>query len=141
MQGGRNANPYGIDPLIGLMDDSKPLRSKLLAVPSLKAKYMSYVKQLAQNHLDWTKVGPFLEKNRALIDAEVKADTRKNSSYEAFATSFALPAANQQGQPNGQGQPPMAGPGGPGMGGGSLRAFLAGRRTFLLNYQEAKEGQ
>lgn len=141
MQGGRNANPYGIDPLIGLMDDSKPLRSKLLAVPSLKAKYMSYVKQLAQNHLDWTKVGPFLEKNRALIDAEVKADTRKNSSYEAFAASFALPAANQQSQPNGQGQPPMAGPGGPGMGGGSLRAFLAGRRAFLLNYQEAKQGQ
>ncbi len=143
---GRNSSPYGIDPLIGLDDLSKPLRSRLLAVPALKARYLGYVNQIAKDQLDWAKIGPFIEKNRALIDAEVKADTRKTSTYEAFTASFILPATNQQNQSGVQGQPPMGGPGmgrpgmgGPGMGGGSLRAFLAGRRTYLLGYQEVKE--
>ena len=43
-----------IDPLVGLDDPSKPLRSKLLAVPALRAKYLAHVKELAEQWLDWT---------------------------------------------------------------------------------------
>ena len=32
-----------LDPLVGLNDATKPLRSKLLAVPALRARYMTYV--------------------------------------------------------------------------------------------------
>ena len=39
-------------------DESKPLRSKLLAVPALRARYLSYVRDIAEKWLDWKTLGP-----------------------------------------------------------------------------------
>ena len=75
-----------LDPLIGLDDPTKPLRSKLLAVPALRAKYLGYVREIAQKHLDWNTLGPRVAKYQALIAADVKTDTRKLYSTEAFTT-------------------------------------------------------
>ena len=69
---------------MGLDDPAKPLRSKLLAVPALRARYMAYVRQIAAKWLDSKTVGPLAQKYQALIAAEVKADTRKLAATEAF---------------------------------------------------------
>jgi hypothetical protein len=81
--GGHSAGPM-LDPLVGLDDLSKPLRSKLLAAPALRAKYLSYVRDIADRWLDWNKVAPLVVEYQTLIDAEVKADGRKLYGYERF---------------------------------------------------------
>ena len=73
-----------LDPLVGLNDASKPLRSKLLAVPALRAKYLAYTKEIATKWLDWKTLGPLVTKHHALIAADVKSDTRKLDSNESF---------------------------------------------------------
>jgi hypothetical protein len=66
-----------LDPLIGLDDTSKPLRSKLLAVPALRARYLGYVREIADKWLDWRTLQPLVQRYQAVIAADVKADTRK----------------------------------------------------------------
>ena len=73
-----------LDPLIGLNDTAKPLLSKLLAVPALRKRYLGYVRDIAENWLDWEKLGPIAREYQALIADDVKADTRKLDSTEAF---------------------------------------------------------
>ncbi len=73
-----------LDPLVGLDDAGKPLRSKLLAVPALRERYMGYVRDIATKWLDWEKLEPIIERYRALIAADVEADTRKLYSLEDF---------------------------------------------------------
>jgi spore coat protein CotH len=94
-----------LDPLVGLNDPSKPLRSRLLAVPALRERYLDYVRDIAQKHLSWLVLGPIAERYQALIAADVKIDTRKLYSYEEFQTGMA-----------------------------SLRRFVEQRRAYLLNY-------
>ena len=71
-----------LDPLIGMADTSKPLRSKLLAVPALRAKYLSYVKDIATKWLDWQTLGPIAHQSQALIAGEIAKDTRKLDTFE-----------------------------------------------------------
>jgi hypothetical protein len=96
-----------LDPLVGLNDSSKPLRSRLLAVPALRAKYLGYVREIAQKWMDWRTLEPMVEQYRALIIEEMKVDARKLYSFEAFQSGLS---------------------GGP----DSLRGFLDRRRAFLL---------
>jgi hypothetical protein len=77
-----------LDPLIGLEDPTKPLRSKLLAVPALRARYLGYVKQIASAWLDWNALGPRATKYHTLIADDVRSDTRKLDSNEAFAAGL-----------------------------------------------------
>lgn len=108
-----------LDPLTGLNDARKPLRSKLLAVPNLRATYLEYVRAVARDGLDWNKLGPIVKQNRDLIEHEIELDTRKLTSLDSFrrTTADTVPA----------------GPAGREM---SLRAFADQRRAYLLNYQE-----
>ena len=62
------------DPL-GALD--APLRAKLLAVPELREKYMSYVRDMSTKWLDWKTLGPLVEGYKTLIEADVKADTKR----------------------------------------------------------------
>ena len=114
---GRGFGPGGggpeLDPLIGLTDTTKPLRSKLLAVPALRARYLGYIRDIAQKHLDWKTLEPRLKQYQALIDADVKADTRKLYSYEAFQTGLSGPE-------------------------NTLQRFIEQRRQFLLNVTAPK---
>ena len=91
-RGGRGFGPGGggptLDPLIGLDDPSKPLRSKLLAVPGLRTRYLAYVREIAEKWLDWKKLGPMARTYQDLIREEVKLDTRKLYSTEAFETGL-----------------------------------------------------
>jgi len=119
-------NPFELDPLQGLTDARKPLRSRLLSIPALKKRYLEIVREMAAKDLDWTNIGPFIESTRKLLTAEVKADTRKNSPYEAFvaALSSQALASNASAQP-GQMRTQQ-----------SLKSFFQTRRNYLLNYKE-----
>jgi len=81
--GGRGGNAT-LDPLVGLGDPSKPLRSRLLAVPALQAKYLGYVRAIATKDLDWKTLGPIVMRYQALIRPYVEADTHKLDSIDAF---------------------------------------------------------
>jgi spore coat protein CotH len=75
-----------LDPLVNASDASKPLRSRLLAVPALRERYLGYVEEIATQWLDWNHVGPLVQQYQALIADEVDADTRKLYGDEAFRT-------------------------------------------------------
>jgi hypothetical protein len=95
-----------LDPLVGLNDSSKPLRSKLLAVPALRTRYLGYVRDIATRWLDWKTLEPMAVQHQTLIAADVKSDTRKLDSFEAFQSGLV-----------------------------GLKAFVDGRRAFLLGYK------
>jgi hypothetical protein len=84
-----NGGPTGPDPLVGLNDATKPLRSKLLAVPALRAKYLAYTREIASKWLDWKTLEPLATRYQALIAADVKADVRKLDSFGAFEGGLA----------------------------------------------------
>ena len=92
-EGGRGGFGFGggtdLDPLVALNDPSKPLRSRLLAVPALRARYLGYLKDIAQRHLDWAVQGPRVKQYQALIAEDVAADTRKLSDTSEFASDVA----------------------------------------------------
>lgn len=92
-----------LDPLVGLNDTTKPLRSKLLAVPALRQRYLGYVRDIATKWLDWKTLGPLAAKYQALITADVRVDTKKLSTFEAFESGV-----------------------------GGLRAFAEKRRALLV---------
>lgn len=85
--GGGGHGGVDLDPLTGLDSDRMPLRSRLLAVPELKERYLKYVAQISEQSLNWNNLGPVAIGYRDLISDLVKADTRKLTSYEAFLTA------------------------------------------------------
>jgi hypothetical protein len=114
-----------LDPLVAANDPNKPLISKLLAVPALRARYLAYVRVIADKWLDWSRLGPIAQQYHDLIAEEVKADTRKLDSYEAFEKGVLDDS-----------------PGGEGFGGGGrigIKSFADQRRAFLLEHPEVKK--
>lgn len=126
--GGRGVE---LEPLVGLTDTSKPLRSKLLAVPALRAKYLSCVKTIAETDLDWKALGPVVAAYRKLIEKEVELDTRKLDPFEAFQR-------NTDDAPQAAGAPAGGFGRGPGQG-MNVRAFAEQRAKFLLAHPEVKK--
>jgi hypothetical protein len=113
--GGRGGGPreggVNLDPLVGLDNDRTPLRSKLLAVPALRERYLACIRTIAENSLDWQNIGPIVADYRALVAEHVEADTKKLSTTDAFLTAT-TPDVDARGQ--------------------NLRRFLEARRKFLL---------
>lgn len=116
-----------LDPFAGSNDPNKPLISKLLAVPSLRQKYLGYVRDIATTWLDWNKLGPIATGYQSMLMSEVKADTRKLYSTEAFEKGLTEETSY-----------PAMGPFGsrPHMG---LKQFVEERRKFLLEYKEPEK--
>ncbi len=128
-EGDRGGRGVELDPFAGADDARKPLLSKLLAVPALRLRYTGYVRQIAEEWLDWNKLGPLAKQYQALIADEVKADTRKLASYEQFENGVAGAAESvEQGGMRGPGRAPM-----------SLKSFVEQRRAFLLNHPEIQK--
>jgi hypothetical protein len=123
--------PKGVelDPLIGLDDAKKPLRSRVLAVPSLRERYLAHVRTIAEESLGWAKLGPLVAQYRTLIEKEIAADTRKLSSFATFRKVTA-DAPEPSADPAQPGQHP---------GSMSLRAFADQRRAYLSNHPEIKK--
>jgi hypothetical protein len=68
-----------LDPLVAANDPTKPLLSKLLAVPALQTRYLGYVRDIADKWLDWEKLGPLARQYQSLIAEDVKTDTLEAS--------------------------------------------------------------
>jgi hypothetical protein len=111
-----------LDPLVAAKDASKPLLAELLAVPALRERYLARCRKIADQWLDWQRLGPLAQKLHDLIAAEVKADTRKLDSTEAFERSLTEDVA-------GNGFGPFAG------GSMGLKNFADQRRAYLRSYQ------
>jgi hypothetical protein len=102
-----------LDPLVGLDNDRTPLRSKLLAVPALKDRYLAAMRTIAEDSMDWEQLGPIVADYRELVEEHVEADTKNLGNTDGF-----LRATAEGGGP------------------GSLRDFLERRRDFLLKATE-----
>lgn len=126
--GGPGHGGVDLDPLVAIDDPRMPLRSRLLAVPSLKARYLQYVRQIAEESLDWDEVAPFVTQQAKLIQPYVAADTRRLTSLEDFEAST---SANGQSAQNTDGEA-AAEPD------NSLRSFFEKRRAFLLEATKSK---
>ena len=107
-----------LDPLVSIDNPRMPLRSRLLAVPELRASYLTYVREIAERSFDWEHVGPVIARHRKLIESEVAADTRKLDTLEAFQQMTSDDTSDA-------------------VGGRSLRSFFEQRREFLLNYKSS----
>jgi len=120
-RGGRRGGPGGgmghggpeLDPMVGMRNDRFPLRSKLLANDNLKRRYLQHVRTIATDYLNWDYLGPKVAASRKLIAKEVKADTRRLMTYEAFETA----TDNRK---------------------GSIRTFCTQRAEYLLKYPAIK---
>jgi len=123
--GGPRVNGVELDPLTGADDPNKPLLNKLLAVPSLRTRYLGYVRNIAEQWLDWKKLGASARQYQSLIAADVKTDTRKLDSFDAFtrSTTDDMEIAGMRGPRRGI----------------SLKSFVEQRRAFLLNNSDVKK--
>ena len=118
-----------LDPLIGLDDASKPLRSKLLAVPALRERYLAMVRTLAERHLDWKNLGPVVASYRELAAEDIALDTRKTSPTGQFE-HLTSDIPGQTEAPRGFGRGAMP-----------LKTFADQRREFLLSLPSASDGK
>ena len=116
--GGRAGGGAQPDPLAVLDDTNKALRHRLLAVPSLRTRYLAYVGDIAERWLDWNRLGPVVERYRALIADDVARDSRKLDATEAFMTGIYGPA---------DATAPSA---------ATIRGFAELRRSALLSHPE-----
>jgi len=116
--GGRAGGAAQPDPLSVLDDPNKALRQKLLAVPALRTKYLACVGDIADKWLDWTRLGPIVERYQKLIADDMARDGRKLDTIEAFTTGVYGP---------GDGTPPSS---------STIRGFADQRRAALLAHPE-----
>ncbi len=116
--GGGGAQIKGVElhPLIAATNANKPLAHKLLAVPALRAKYLGHVRDIAERSLDWNKLGPVIQRDQALISEDVKNDTRKLDTFEAFTQGATEGTSRRIG----------------------LKSFADQRRAYLLGLPEVK---
>lgn len=125
--GGPNSWPSRdnmLSPMVFEGSPSRPLVSRLLAVPALRARYLSHYRTIVEEWLDWDRIGPLVARYQKLIDAEVEADDKKLYSYEAFLSSSG-------GQPTQGEASDWRGGFGGGTSGPSLRSFVTQRRDYL----------
>jgi len=132
MPGGRGGEGQGgrgvtLDPLTGVDEQAKPLLSKLLAAPSLRSRYLGYVRDIAEKWLDWQRLGPVAEKYQAVIAEDVEKDTHKLYSTDAFRKGLTTDVEEQ----GGRGPRTTM----------SLKSFADQRRAFLLDHAEVKKAK
>lgn len=122
---GSNRNgrdPLALDPLIGLDNPDRPLRSRLLQVPELRRRYLRYVAQIAREDLDWNQLGAIVSEVRTRIEPLVQLDSRKLSSFADFQSTTQDAAVTA-----GERRPIM-----------TLRSFAEERRKYLLAHPEVQ---
>jgi hypothetical protein len=115
-----------LDPLVSAENERMPLLSKLLAVPSLRARYLGLIHEIAGTWLAWEKIAPIVEQYRSTIADAVKADTRKLAPTEAFEKGIAVSDPEPTAEPGRRRSM-------------SLKSFADQRRAYLLGYTAPKK--
>jgi len=114
-----------LDPFTGANNQYKSLLYRLLAVPSLRERYLGYIRDVAENWLIWDRVGPIAERYQALIADDVASDVHKLYPTADFTSAVTEDTAERGF--------------GPGAASGmSLKTFVEQRRAYLLNYPEIR---
>ncbi|MBL9127024.1 MAG: CotH kinase family protein [Verrucomicrobiales bacterium] len=129
--GGPAGGGLSLDPLVAASDPSKPLLSKLLAVPAYRTRYLALVGEIAEKWLNWEKLGPLAEELRAVIAEAVEADTRKLATTQAFRDSLKGGGAEKPATTETPAGEMRRGPGGP-REAVALETFARQRRAYLL---------
>ncbi|MBN1973663.1 MAG: CotH kinase family protein [Sedimentisphaerales bacterium] len=116
----------------------KPLLTKLLAVPSLKQRYLGYIRDISENWLDWNKIEPLVKQYQTLIAADIEKDTRKTTTTAAFYSGIDSSGQNNSVYNSFSGG--RGGRGGPGGGASiSLKSFFEQRRSYLLSQTQVSQ--
>lgn len=97
-----------LDPLVNTNNANDALRSRLLAVPELRKRYLEIMLDIAETWLDWETIGPIATAMYDLIAEDVLIDTRKLTTNAAFQSGL-------EGDGN------------------TLQAFFDQRRAYLLS--------
>jgi hypothetical protein len=119
-QAGGSPDPVDLEPLAGADEPSKALLYRLLAVPELRARYLAYVREIADKWLDWKQLGPVARSYQSAIVADIPADRHKLYSTEAF--SRAVTDDDAVAEEGGPIAPPTM----------SMKTFADQRRAYLL---------
>jgi len=86
-----NGAPPGtiaLDPLVDQNDASKPLLSRLLAVPALRKRYLGYVRDINDRWLSWRAIEPLARQYQALIRDDVQLDAHKLFPFGDFSRAL-----------------------------------------------------
>lgn len=89
-RGGRGGPGAAARPTSGplvIAESGRPL-ARLLQVPAWRVRYLAFVRAMAEQGLDWTVLGPVLQRAHDAIDPLVAADEKALYGYEAFARSL-----------------------------------------------------
>mgnify|MGYP002628111462 CR=1 FL=1 len=119
--GGEQLEPFDLDIFAGIDQPLAPFINRLLANPQLKARYVAHVRTIYQDWCDWNTVAPLIESYRKLISDEVKMDTRKLTSWEAFEEGVGMSSSQGRDQSPG------------------LQAFFKGRKAYLDSVPELSQ--
>ena len=120
-----------LSPVAQEHDEMRPVIKRLFAIPHIRARYLTYVRTIVQDWLDWEKLEPIIAAYQSLIDEEVKADGKKLYTYDAFATSHIKEQSGGYGRRVGR----RGGRGGT----PSFKQFVTERRDFLLYHPEIND--
>ena len=137
--GGGGPNSWATDgpmlsPVAQEEDEMRPVIKRLFAIPHLRARYLSHIRTIVTDWLDWEKLEPIIAAYQSLIDEGVRADDKKLYPYEAFATSHIKEQTHGFGPDGGFGR---GGGGRRGRGGTpSFKDFVTQRREYLLSHPE-----
>lgn len=71
-------------------DVNYPLLNRLLAVPSLRQRYLAHLRTIIQEKMQSSTFNALLASYSALIDAEVQADPKKLYTYAAFNSELTV---------------------------------------------------
>ncbi|MFM8485996.1 MAG: CotH kinase family protein, partial [Bacteroidota bacterium] len=66
-----------------------PLLNKLLAVPSIRQRYLAHMRTLVQDELNTTSFNALIDQYDAMINAAVQADPKKLYSYTQYTAEKA----------------------------------------------------
>ncbi|MCZ6634538.1 MAG: CotH kinase family protein [bacterium] len=100
-------NSTTLNPLEGEGNENRPLIDRLLSVPAYRQRYLAHMRTILDESFDLNFLVPRMEAYRALIEDEVRADTKKLYTDDDFENDFA-----------------------------ALSSLIQARRDFLLSHPE-----
>jgi hypothetical protein len=119
--GGESLKPFDLEIFAGIEQPLAPFINRLLENPELKARYVAHVRTIYQDWCDWDTVAPLIASYRNLISDEIKMDTRKLTSWEAFEAGVGMSSSQGRDQSPG------------------LQAFFKGRKAYLDSVPELSQ--
>ena len=69
-------------------EEERPLISRLLSVPHLRARYLAHVRTIVEEWLDWDVLGPVAASYRSVAGDEISKDVKKLYSTAAYTRSI-----------------------------------------------------